>query len=75
MDGSVILTVGLVAVMAAMILTLYEMGSALRPATCAECSHCQALAAAKAREQEQLSKDYARRVGLGDDDEDDRRIG
>lgn len=64
----------LVALLVAMIVTLYEMGASLRPARCVECSHCRALAAEEARLQERLSREYARRAGL-DDEDDDRRIG
>jgi hypothetical protein len=71
MDGS-ILQVGLIAIVGAMILTMYEMGAALRPAACPECSHCRARATEEAREQERLAREYAHRIGL-DDDEDKRR--
>jgi hypothetical protein len=75
MDGS-ILQVGLVAAVGAMILTLYDMGSALRPVTCPECTHCRARAEADAREQDRLAREYARRMNLpaGDDEDDDRLI-
>lgn len=63
-----------VALLVAMIVSLYDMGASLRPARCAECSHCRTLAAEEARRQERLSREYARRVGL-DDEDDDRRIG
>ena len=72
MDGS-ILQVGLVAVVGAMIMTMYEMRSALRPVACSECSHCRARAESEAREQERLSNEYARRIGLDDEDNDRRR--
>jgi hypothetical protein len=55
-------------------MTLYEMGSALRPATCPECSHCRALAESRAREQERLAREYANQIGLPEDDDDDRVI-
>jgi hypothetical protein len=74
MDGS-ILQVGLAAIFGAMILVVYEMGAALRPVRCPECSHCQAREAADEREQQMLAREYARRAGLRDDDDDDRRIG
>jgi hypothetical protein len=73
MDGSMLQILGLVALVGAMIITLYDMGAALRPATCAECPHCRSLAEAKAREQERLAREYSARVGLPDED-DDRRI-
>jgi len=69
-----LLLVGLAALAAAMIMTLYEMGAALRPATCPECSHCRALAETKARERERLAREYAKRIGLPDNDDDDRLI-
>jgi hypothetical protein len=75
MDGSMLQPMGLVALVVAMIVTLYEMGAALRPVTCPECHHCQARVAEEARRQDQLAREYARRNGLDDDDRDDRRIG
>ena len=73
MDGSLLQPIGLTALVLAMIITLYEMGAALRPATCPECSHCRALAEADAREQERLAREYAKRAGLPDRDDDDHR--
>ena len=73
MDGS-ILQVGLVAVVGAMLLMLYEMGAALRPVACPECSHCRARAEADRLEQERLAREYARSINLPDDEDDDRRI-
>jgi hypothetical protein len=67
--------VGLVALIGAMVITLYEMGSSLRPVRCPECQHCRDLAEAAARDQERLAAEYARRVGLPHEDDDDRRIG
>ena len=72
MDGS-ILQLGLVASIGAIIITMYEMGSALRPVTCPECSHCRARAEADRLEQERLARDYARRMNLPADEDDDRR--
>jgi hypothetical protein len=46
MDGSMLQILGLVALVGAMIITLYDMGAALRPATCTECPHCRSLAEA-----------------------------
>jgi hypothetical protein len=74
MDGSILQPIGLVALIVAMIVTLYDMTTALRPATCPECTHCLARAEEDARLQEQLTREYARRVGL-DDEDDERRIG
>lgn len=73
MDGS-ILQLGLVASIGAIILTMYEMGSALRPVTCPECSHCRARAEADRLEQERLARDYARRMNFPADEDDDRRV-
>ena len=75
MDGSILQPLGLIAVAVAMVLTLYDMRSSLRPATCPECAHCLAVAEEQARIQAQLTRDYARRVGLEDDEDDHRRIG
>ena len=76
MDVSTLQPIGLAAVVGAMIITLYEMGAALRPVTCPECPHCRAIAEADRREQERLASDYTRRAGLSDkDDSDDRKIG
>jgi hypothetical protein len=64
----------LVALAAAIIVTAYEMRTALEPVRCPECPHC--LAAAREREarQRDLQEQYARRNGL-DRDDDDRMIG
>jgi hypothetical protein len=75
MDQSIIAPLGLFALLAAMLITLYDMGSALKPSTCPECSHCRAAAAAAAAEQERINREYARRIGIEDDEDDDRRIG
>lgn len=66
--------IGLAALFGAMVMTLYEMGASLRPAGCPECAHCRSIAEADAREQERLNREYARRAGLPDEDDDDRRI-
>jgi hypothetical protein len=73
MDGLMLQQVGLVALLGAMVITLYEMGSSLRPASCPECDHCRGRAEADARDQERLASEYAKRAGLPDKD-DDRRI-
>jgi hypothetical protein len=73
MDGSLLQQLGLGALVIAMIVTLYDMGASLRPASCPECRHCRDRAEEDARRQEALSREYARRHGL--DDDDDRRIG
>jgi hypothetical protein len=74
MDGSVLQSAGLIALVVAMILTIYDLRASLAPETCAECPHCQARAEAERRTQEELSREYARRNGF-DRDDDDRRIG
>lgn len=73
MDGS-ILQLGLVAAVGAIIITMYEMGSALRPVACPECTHCRARAEADRLEQERLARDYARRMNLPRDDDRDERL-
>jgi hypothetical protein len=75
MDVSMLQPLGLGAVIVAMIVTLYDMRVALRPATCPECRHCQARAEEEARLQDHLAREYARRNGLDIDEDDDRRIG
>jgi hypothetical protein len=74
MDGSMLPILGLVALVGAMIITIYDMRAALRPATCAECPHCRSRAAAEAVEQERLAREYSAKVGLPEEDDDDRRI-
>jgi ferredoxin-like protein FixX len=74
MDGSTLQILALVALVGAMIITLFDMRVALQPASCAECSHCRSLAEAKALEQERLAREYSARVGLPEDNDDDRRI-
>ena len=66
---------GMGALIVAMIVSLYEMGAALRPVTCPECRHCQERAEEEARLQDHLAREYARRNGLENDEDDDRRIG
>jgi hypothetical protein len=75
MDGSMLQPLGMGALIVAMIVSLYEMGAALRPVTCPECRHCQERAEEEARLQDHLAREYARRNGLENDEDDDRRIG
>jgi hypothetical protein len=75
MDGFTMQVVGLIALAVAMVMTLYEMRMSLQPVTCPECPHCQARLEAERRLQEDLARQYERRHGLGQDDEDDRKIG
>lgn len=70
MDVTLLQPLALLALVGAMIITTYEMGSSLKPASCAECPHCRANAAAEAREQDRLRREYARRVGLPADEDD-----
>jgi hypothetical protein len=74
MDGSILVPLSLASLVVAMILTLYDMRSSLRPVRCPDCAHCRALVEDEARTQERLTREYARKIGLQDDD-DDRRIG
>ncbi len=74
MDQSILPSLGLIALLVAMGITLYDLRVSLQPSTCSECGHCQALARSAAIEQERLSREYARSVGLAEDEDDDRRI-
>jgi hypothetical protein len=74
MEGSMLQILGLVALAVAMILTMYDLRLALSPETCTECPHCRARAEADRRRQEELARDYAKRIGL-DEEDDDRKIG
>ena len=51
------------------------MRVSLEPASCAECPHCQALAAERERHDQELQTWYARSEGIDPDEDDDRRIG
>ncbi|MDQ3128387.1 MAG: hypothetical protein M3Q66_08050 [Chloroflexota bacterium] len=73
MDESILPPAVLIAAVIAMIVTLYEMGQSLRPASCPECRHCLAISEEAALTQENITREYARRIGLEDKD-DDRRI-
>lgn len=74
MDPSVLQpwTIGALAI--AIVLTAYELLASRRPETCPECPHCAARAAEEARQDEELSRTYAREHRLDPDDEDERRI-
>ena len=74
MDGSILQGAGLLAIAVAMVVTLFEMRLSLQPERCAECPHCRARAEAQRLEEERLAREYSRRHGL-DDPDDDRRIG
>ncbi len=73
MDGSTLQVLGLIALAVAMLVTMYDLRLSLSPETCSECPHCLARAEAERRRQEELSREYARRMGL--DEDDDRKIG
>jgi hypothetical protein len=73
MDGSMLQALGLIAVAVAMLVTLYDLRLSLSPETCSECPHCLARADAERRRQEELAREYERRIGL--DEDDDRKIG
>jgi len=64
---------GLIALAIAIIVTMYDLRLSLSPETCSECPHCRARAEAERRRQEELARDYARRMGI--DEDDDRKIG
>lgn len=79
MDPAIVPLV-LVALAAGMYSTWQELRSSLQPATCAECPHCRDLLAERraaaredARRQAELRTWYARRNGLDDAEDDDRR--
>jgi hypothetical protein len=73
MDGSTLQVLGLIALAVAMLVTMYDLRLSLSPETCSECPHCLARAETERRRQEELSREYARRIGL--DEDDDRKIG
>ena len=70
----------LVALVAGLYSTWQELRGSLQPATCTECPHCRDAVAARtaaaredARRQAELRTWYARRNGLDDESDDDRR--
>ena len=74
MESLITQPVTLIAIAAAIIVTAYEMRTALEPVNCPECAHCRAAARDREAQQHDLQEQYARRHRLKDDD-DDRRIG
>jgi hypothetical protein len=72
MDPSIASLLAVVFAIAASI-AAFETKAALKPPSCAQCLHCQALARAKAQQQQALNEWYARRWNLPDRDDDDRR--
>jgi hypothetical protein len=73
MESLIMQPVTLIALAAAIVVTAYEMRTALEPAHCPECAHCRAAALEREARQHDLQEQYARRHGMNDDD--DRRIG
>jgi len=71
-DESILPPLGLIAVIVAMIVTLYEMGQSLRPASCPECRHCLAIVELEALTQERLASEYAKRARIEESDDDAR---
>ena len=69
----VIATMLLFAFIVALVISVHETKAALEPPFCAECTHCQSAARAKAAEQQELREWYARRWQLPDREDDDRR--
>lgn len=69
------LPMALVLLFVAILVTVYEMRVSLAPASCAECPHCQAIAAERVRREHELETRYARSHGYDIDKDDDRRIG
>ena len=64
----------LVALAVAIVVTAYEMRTALEPVHCPECPHCLAAAREREAQQQELADQYARRNGLNRNDDDDRTI-
>ena len=75
MDSLLMQPFTLIALAAAIVVTAYEMRTALEPAHCPECPHCLAAAREREAQQRDLQEQYARRNGLNRDDDDDRMIG
>lgn len=75
MDVSVMQWPALLALVAAIVVTLRNMRDSLRPETCPECPHCEARAAEGRRRQREAADEYARHNGFDvDDDDHDRPI-
>jgi regulator of sirC expression with transglutaminase-like and TPR domain len=75
MDQTTLLSMALVALAVAIIVTAIEMRLSLAPVACPECLHCRARAAAEAARQRELDQAYASLHGLDGDEDDERRIG
>lgn len=74
MESLITSPITLVSLMTAIVVTAYEMRSALQPAHCPECAHCRAAAIERERRQHELQERFARENRL-DAEDDDRRIG
>jgi hypothetical protein len=74
MDSLVMQPITLVALATAIVVTAYEMRTALEPVHCPECPHCLAAAREREAQQQELADQYARRNGLKRNDDDDRTI-
>jgi hypothetical protein len=74
MDSLLMQPITLIALAAGIVVTAYEMRTALEPVHCLECPHCRAAALEREARQQDLQEQYARRNRL-DDEDDDRRIG
>jgi hypothetical protein len=74
MDSLLMQPITLIALAAGIVVTAYEMRTALEPVHCPECAHCRAAALEREARQQDLQEQYARRNRL-DDEDDDRRIG
>lgn len=75
MDSELFSSLVPLALLVAIVLTAYEMRTSLEPDSCAECPHCQDLAAERERRDQELQAWYARSKGIDPDEDDDRRIG
>jgi len=73
MEGSTLQILGVIALVIAIVVTMYDLRLSLSPETCPECPHCQARAEAERLRQERLAREYSRRIGI--DEDDDRKIG
>jgi hypothetical protein len=75
MDSLMMQPFALVALAVAIVVTAYEMRTAIEPVHCPECPHCLAAAREREAQQRDLQEQYARRHGLDRGDDDDRMIG
>ena len=57
----------------AMGLTGFELRAATEPPACPECGHCRQVAEVRRQREAELREWYARRSGLGEREDDDRR--